>query len=137
MLNYLFEAHLKDGSVIRQTQADVSTANPAKSAWFDVLQRADDVACLMLVRQNGAAHHPAALVVHLLDGIFEVGGARFYALPFSAQDRPLTGGKFRPQYFRRHSLNMLNGTELPTGFAIGWEYVIDGKVIAKQVIEVY
>lgn len=46
-LAYLFECHLKDGTMIQQTPEDVSVIDPAKSAFYDVLQRINDVVALV------------------------------------------------------------------------------------------
>src|ERR1035441_4286275 len=92
-MKYLFQAHFADGSSITQTPEDISTLIPTKSAFYDVLQREDDLISFGLF----AAGHTYA--VDLTDGHFEVDHN-----PFAAQD-PRTkldpSSKFRLIYFRK------------------------------------
>jgi len=130
-LRYLFEAHLKDGTVIRQTPEDVSTAEPlTRSAFYDVAQRIDEV------RVFGLYNDKHTYIVSLEDGHFEIDG-----VPFSAQ--PVTspciaeGGKFKLLYFRDHQQEIHvsakveedgSVTETRTAgehyhqYRMGWEY---------------
>jgi len=99
-LQYLFEAHLKDGTVIRQDDRDCSTLDPTKSAYYDVAQRMDEV------RVFGLYNDEHTYSVSLEDGHFEIDG-----VPFSAQ--PVTmpcineGGKFTLVYFRDHQQDLV------------------------------
>lgn len=65
---YLFVAVFKDGTEIEQTQEDRSTINPDKSAFFDVLQRQDELAYFYL------RDHEKTFMVDLENGQFEIGG---------------------------------------------------------------
>ena len=134
MLKYLWEARMNDGTAIRQTQAD-------DNEWGRlVLPRLDEVVALILLRDHSDGMPKAAIAaVHMLDGHFELGGNSFQALPFDMTRRPLTGGAFRPQRFRRVTqlLSDEGATEGPSSYAIGWEYIVDGMVTDKQVIEIY
>ena len=136
-MKYLFEAHLESGEVIRQTPQDVSAIDPIKSCWYDVLQRIDEVYAIALIRPDGTA----VAIAGMMDGTFQLGGQSFHALPFDKNNRPLMGGRYRAQYFRRHTHQIdvagRQMIDLATGYAIGWEYVVDDVVVAKQVIEIY
>ncbi|HEY4359389.1 MAG TPA: hypothetical protein VGN17_00370 [Bryobacteraceae bacterium] len=95
MLKYLFEAHFKDGSVIQQTQGDVSATDPTKSAFYDVLQRQDDLKAFGLFSDES----PNTYAVSLETGVFEING-----IPFAVQDpsRPVPEDvQKRIVYFRR------------------------------------
>ncbi len=130
MLKYLFEALLLDGTSIRQTQKDASTLDPTKSAWFDVLQRLDDVDALLLHRDG----LETVASVWMSDGRFRVNGNEFFVAPCGVTDRHLVGGKHRAHYYSRPTVNLVSGEEIDRLYAIGWEYVINGKVVATQVI---
>jgi hypothetical protein len=95
-MKYLFKAHFKDGSVFQQPKDDHSTLDPSKSSFYDVLQRADQLAVLGLSSEQT----PNTFVVSLLDGHFEINGVSFMAGP-SVEFPPDT--KFRPIFFRRRN----------------------------------
>lgn len=134
-LRYLFEARMKDGTVIRQTLEDVSTVEPlTRSAFYDVAQRLDDVVLFGLFNDKNS------YVVDLRDGHFEING-----VPFSAQ--PVTtpvindGGKFKLVYFRDHQQELVMSAEgnskLGTHhhqYRMGWEYTDPNGRIYQQTI---
>ena len=127
---------MKDGTVIKQTPEDVSTAEPlTRSAYYDVAQRLDDVVAFGLYNDKNQ------YVVDLRDGHFEING-----VPFSAQ--PVTspcineGGKFRLVYYRDHQqeLVMTNGGAPQPGthhhqYRMGWEYFDpNGKTYQQTIV---
>jgi hypothetical protein len=121
-LKYLFSAHFKDGSVIRQTLEDVSNVDPKKSAFFDVLQRIDDLVWFSL--ENGLTRYS----VNLEDGRFAV-----ESLPIEAQpsEQPMPeGGKYKLIYWRDHK-HVFNQEwaekSHEVAYRFGWEYTVDGK----------
>lgn len=134
-LRYLFEAQMKDGSVIRQTPEDVSTAEPlTRSAFYDVAQRLDEVVVFGLYNDKNL------YVVDLRDGHFEINGVPFSAQPVTA---PVIneGGKFKLVYFRDHQqeLVMTNGGSYEAGahyhqYRMGWEYEDPNGKIYQQTI---
>lgn len=100
-LKYLFEAHMKDGSVIRQTDQDQSTAVPlTRSAFYDVAQRLDEV------RVFGLYNDKHTYTVSLEDGHFEIDGVPFSAQP-TVSPSINEGGKFQLVYFRDHQQDIL------------------------------
>ncbi len=142
-LRYLFEAHLQDGTIIKQTLADTSTAEPLmRSAYYDVAQQIDNVILFGLYNDKNS------YVVDLRDGHFEING-----IPFSAQ--PVTspciseGGKFKLIYFRDHqqelvvnasvgddnsvSQNYTSGSHSHQ-YRMGWEYTDPNNKIYTQTI---
>jgi len=130
-LKYLFEAHLKDGTVIRQTPQDVSTVEPlTRSAFYDVAQRLDEVRLFGLY---GDYH---TYIVSLEDGHFEINGVPFSAQPVSAPTIN-GGGTFRLIYFRDHQQEFIMSANVGEDgsvtesqvpgphhhqYRIGWEY---------------
>jgi hypothetical protein len=126
VLTYLFEAHLNDGSIIQQTSADVSAVEPKQSAFYDVLQRMDDVISFGLFHVEESATY----LVDLIDGHFEVNGA-----PFEARDPKVTlpeDAKFRLIYFRRNKVEyIIGGDGEPAShhitYFLGWQTTVDGE----------
>lgn len=132
-LKYLFEAFFRDGSMIAQTPEDVSSIDSTKSAFFDVLNRSDDLICFGLV---GNGHTYA---VDLVDGHFEIDHVGFFAQPESANVIPI-GGKFQLIYFRDHQQDFLvSGDETVFGdhriaFRLGWKYTVDDKSWIQTIV---
>lgn len=134
-LRYLFEAHLKDGTVIRQTPEDVSTAEPlTRSAFYDVAQRIDEVVYF------GLHNDRYSYVVDLRDGHFEINGVPFSAQPVTSP-RIVEGGKFKLVYFRDHQQELVmsaNGSARPGNhyhqYRMGWEYTDPLGQIYQQTI---
>lgn len=134
---------IPDG-VIRQTQEDVSVEDPAKSAWWDVEQRIDDVELLVLMKDLGD-HKPIVAAVRMSDGLFELNQNQFLLSPCAVEDPKLRDGKFRPHYYRVRTKYMsvnewqeqLGITDAPDLFSIGWQYIVDGEVRATQILQIY
>jgi hypothetical protein len=136
-LQYLFEAHLKDGTVISQTPQDVSLVDPEKSAYYDVMQRLSEVEVF------GIYNDKATYVVDLRDGHFEINGIPFNTLSKedSTEDDIELGPdqKFELVYFRRHVHVTMVGAELPVelshtvDYHLGWSTKIDGKEIRRTI----
>lgn len=122
-LKYLFECHFADGTVISQTPEDVSANTPGKNAFYDVLQRMDEVVLFGLISDDHA------YAVDLQTGWFQANHADF-AVP---NDLPEGEHKFRLVYFRRNFQTVAVGGELPeelshiVEYHIGWQTTIDGK----------
>lgn len=143
ILTHLFEAHMRDGSVIAQTPEDRSALDPAlRSAFFDVAQRIDDVEVFVL---RGPDHF---YLVDLRDGHFEVDGVPFWAQPVTSNCIP-RGGKIRLVYFRDHQQDVLvTGTvredlsvdehhqlgDHRVAYRIGWEYEAGGKTYMQTIV---
>ena len=83
-------ATFEDGTVICQDFADVSSIDPKRSMFFDVLQREDK---LVRFELRGEGHTYA---VDLVDGHFEVDGVSFFM-----QEQPMHDLKLI--YFRDHT----------------------------------
>jgi hypothetical protein len=118
-LTYLFECLFTDGTTLKQTAEDVSKTDPTKSAFFDVVQRKNDVVSFGI---NNKQH---SYVVDLRDGHFEIDG-----VPFKVHtELPQENCIFRLIYFRRHQQNTtLGGKSSHTVvYHIGWQTTVDGK----------
>lgn len=124
-LNYLFRAHLRDGTVIQQGPADVSTVNPTKSAFFDVQARLSEVDLFSI--SNG----PRMFTVDLKDGSFRMNGVRFEVGDPFAKVPP---GERELLYFRRRTEHYSQDRQLlgeECQYHIGWR--ISGKRYAVTI----
>jgi hypothetical protein len=119
MLSHLFICFFNDGSFIQQTEEDISTIDPVRSAFYDVAQRPNDVVLFCVV---GNGHN---YTVDLRDGHFEIDGVRFDARP----DMPDDDCEYRLIYFRRHKQIVIQGKdgEHSIKYHIGWQTTINGK----------
>jgi len=104
MLDYLFEAHFSDGTMIQQTPEDVSVVDPTRSRFYDVAQRLDDVVAF------GFFNDQHTYAVDLRDGHFEVDGAPFFSYP--KDFAPSEETKFRLIYFRHHTHQITQGSDV-------------------------
>jgi len=131
-LQYLFTAYFKDGSTIKQTIEDVSTINPEKSAFYDVLQRIEDLSHFVLHDHKTI---PNDVSVCLVDGSFNVNG-----LALNVGDpriQPPQDTEYRLIYFRRHTHRFnpqLEELDHEVEYVIGWQATIDGKNIQQTII---
>lgn len=131
-LQYLFECHFNDGTMLQQTQEDISKIAPPedkKSAFYDVKQRMDDVIVFGLVND----HH--TYVVDLRDGHFEIDG-----VPFNVHDGENfpVGAKFRLIYFRRNfqsvTLGYVQAQSSTCEYHLGWQTNLsDGTNIQRTI----
>jgi hypothetical protein len=121
-LTYLFTCRFTDGSVIQQTPEDVSRLDASCSAFYDVLQRIDEVESFIIKKYDA----PHTYMVDLRDGHFEIDG-----VPFFVSSEELPGeAKFRLIYFHRHQHNQgqsMMGDVSSIAYHIGWQTTIDGK----------
>src|SRR5471030_1660418 len=120
-LSYLFEAHLNDGTLIQQTEEDISQIDPLRSAYYDVIQRKDDIVAF------GIYNNDHTYAVDLRDGHFEINGAPFYVM--SGDPKLTENQKYELVYFRRHVQTMVVGAvefeeESPVEYFIGWKTII-------------
>lgn len=142
-LTWLFEAMFLDGSVLRQTSDDVSGIDPIRSAYYDVLQRLDELEKFTLWEVKGVIlHHSVS--VDLTDGHFEVDGFPFEAAPVSANIIP-AGGRYQLLYFRDHQQDTVvtfkEGTRTDEmaghrmAYRLGWEYFSpDGQKYIQTIV---
>jgi hypothetical protein len=124
-LRYLFTAFMRDGSFIEQTQADRSRTTPEKNAYYDVLQRIDDVEQFQLTDIYGRQ----SVCVDLDTGLFEINDG-----VFRIGDRLSDNTKYRLVYFRRrHEFNSHAIAE-PTEYHVGWEAMTpDGRKVRQTI----
>ena len=117
MLKYLFLAHFEDGSFIQQNQDDVSSLDPCKSMFFDVL------------------NHPSPLVTFSLGDILSLdlrtGQFILAGSPFQVYDpsKPVPTCR-RLIYFRRHTHRMnaaLEELSHEVEYHLGWQATIDNE----------
>lgn len=88
-LFYLFEADFNDGTTYIQGTDDESIDTPGKNAFYDILQREDEVIRFHMV---GQGHR---YTVDLRDGHFEVDG-----VPFEIHDQMLAPLNLRLVYWK-------------------------------------
>ena len=120
-LLYLFGAHFADGTEYFQTEEDISSSDPTRSAFHDIAQRLNEVQLFQLTRQGHTC------LVDLRDGHFEIDG-----VPFSAGDPSLNippGSPRRLNYFRRHSRVFQGRNQIGHAieYHIGWQATVNGK----------
>lgn len=123
MLQWLFQANLKDGTFIQQDHSDLSQTTPGKNAFYDVLQRIQDVESFGLFSED----FPYVYAVDLRDGHFEVNGIPFFA---HEPTLDLTLSPLRLIYYRterRHFSTGGNELASETFYNFGWQTTIDGK----------
>lgn len=109
-MKYLFTALLHDGSVVEQTQEDKSHTTEGKNAFYDVLQKMDQVRAFALYNQETQDEY----LIDLEDGRFEVNGASFIM-----HEEPLTN--FRLVYFKRNKISMITGEHYDPLYFIGYQ----------------
>jgi hypothetical protein len=150
MMKYLFECHFNDGTVLQQTEEDVSTVDQTRSAFYDVMQRNDDIVVF------GMFNYQNTYAVDLRDGSFLINNAKF-TIPLlvetevtNAEDGTVTeqkepfvaapDQKFQLIYFRRHRHLTVVGAILPeeltheVEFHIGWSTQVNGEELRQTII---
>lgn len=122
MLKYLFKAEFADGSFIQQNQDDVSSVDPTKSMFFDVLNHPSELIKFSL---------GDFLSLHLLSGEFVLNGNTF-----SVHDpsKPVPSDR-RLIFFRRHTHTLVmggdNGHEVE--YHLGWQATVNGENVQHTV----
>ncbi len=125
MLKYLFKADFEDGSSILQTQDDVSSVDPTRSAFFDVLTHESKLTEFHLVNEDRSVSASLTLVT----GEFSLNGARFYLDHAGIPD-----GTYRLVYFRRHKhMSGTEGQSHEVSFFLGWQTTLDNKNIQRTI----
>ncbi len=127
MLRYLFTTQFNDGTILEQTQEDVSKTHFKKSAFFDVLNNTSEVKRFWLSElerfQVDQSKPLRKYLVDLTDGHFEFNGDPFF-MHEQTMDPSKNLSKFRLVYFRRvqQSRNVESGKEsTKTIYIIGWQ----------------
>ena len=109
-MKYLFVALFNDGSTIEQTQEDKSQHTEGKNAFYDVLQRLNDLRAFALYNQETQDEY----LVDLQDGRFEINGASFIL-----HEEPVSN--LRLVYFKRNRISMMTGEHYDPLFFIGFQ----------------
>ena len=132
-LKYTFKCYFKDGSVVTQSQSDLSVENPSKSAYFDVAQneRAGNLPTRFELTDG-----VKTFAVDLQDGHFEVNG-----LPFRMHELDIPYYNRRLIYFRRHTHTTTSGGDQAGHtivFRFGWQGNVSADITSanyQQVME--
>jgi hypothetical protein len=120
---YMFECHFENGDILTQTQEDVSLHTKGKNAFYDVIQRLDEVTVFGLFSDEVEN----IFAVDLRTGTFSVNGVEF-----QSQDPRITfddAGKFRVIFFKRHAHTFdsaNNEMSHDVAFYIGWQRTSGG-----------
>jgi hypothetical protein len=120
-LKYLFQVEYTDGTTFKQNKEDVSSTDPKRSAFYDVLQSGKPIKRFSLVEDK--LINPKKVTVDLTDGHFEMNGVPF----ISEADRPLPvlPEAFTIVFFRRHihQFNTTTNAELShtISYFLGWK----------------
>lgn len=135
-LKYLFEAYFADGHRIIQDLDDISSLDPARSTFYDVLQYESTSELVLFGLYLGKNTY----VVDLLDGHFEVNGVPFSAQPVALPEM-IEGGKFKLLYCRDHQQELIlsENSSKPgkhsVQYRFGWEYTDPrGKVYNQTLV---
>ncbi len=122
MHKFLFEVTLSDGSMIQESSDDKSQSTEGKNAFYDVLQRMDDVKYFCL---RDSCNH--TLSIDLTSGQFELNGQVFGAQDPSFDLPPNT--QRRLIYFRRvHQFLCTDGSSgTRIEYHCGWQATVEGK----------
>lgn len=119
-LKYLFVAIFEDGSTIEQTPEDVSTKDPKKSAFYDVMTSEKPLQALVLRSLDGNVQ----AAVSLEDGHFEIDGTVFFVGDIPEGRRELI---YVRRNFRHFTLGLDQiGHEIH--YYIGWRSLEDPSV---------
>ena len=122
MLKYLFRVTYKDNTTFEQTQEDISSKDPQKSAYFDIDQ--DNIWYFELVDQETGD----TFFVDLPTGAFGHNDRAFFMHDRTGEEGNLKD--FRLIYFRRVTKDFnINMQEVGQHIAyhMGWQCTIDGK----------
>jgi len=124
MLKYLFKALFTDGTILEQNQNDQSTTTPNKNAFYDVLQRLNEVRAFALYNQETGEEW----LTDLKDGHFEHNQS-----PFFIHDEELINKRL--VFFKRNSFNALNGQPLSVTYHLGFQSnKMDGSNVQKVIM---
>lgn len=110
-LKYLFHVLYQDGTIFSQNPEDVSSVDPARSAFHDVVQEKVVRFCL-----EGDGH---TVIVDMSDGHFEIDTVSF------TLDEVPADAKLRLIYVRRHlhRFNVdLEELDHEVSYLVGWQY---------------
>jgi hypothetical protein len=124
-LKYLFNAEFQDGSVINQTQEDVSSLDPKRSQFYDVLEKDKEVP----IKRFELFGDGTSLIVDLEDGHFDLNGVSFDCHETLPEDKP----ERRLIFYRKHTHNFNLVEDEPkekehiVEYCIGWQATIKGK----------
>jgi hypothetical protein len=134
-LKYLFTAEYTDGTSFSQTEEDVSSLDPKRNCFYDVLNSNKKIKKFTLKEQT--LWNPHTYSVDLLTGEFEIDGNRFMV---EGQEQLPGLGEFRLVYTMRvqkhfnASYSTKSGALIKTEPAgetrrwiIGWQTTINGK----------
>lgn len=129
-MKYLFEAHLKDKTIISQTGEDLSKVDPSRSAYFDVVQRLSEVELFGLYNATDT------YVVDLRTGEFEYNDKPYlvHALNPTNNSNNMTRELV---YFRRVKVTKTPGIvedAVSTEFHVGWNGFVDGKLVEQKML---
>lgn len=121
-LKYLFEAEFEDGTIFKQNKKDVSTLDPKRSAFYDLLQDKRKIVRFTLTEQSGDKQ----ISIDLTDGKFNQENCTGADLLFEG-DASLPEGisDYRLIFYRqhKHELNPETTEELShqVRYCLGWQ----------------
>lgn len=120
-LKYLFKVEYVDGTKFKQNKNDVSSIDPKRSAFYDVLSSDKEIKTFEIGRVK----------VNLQDGHFEVKGQKLQI------GDTLTPCKRKLIFYRQHQHDFNSGEKIETAhrvtYFIGWETKI-GRKKYKEII---
>lgn len=131
MFDYLYTVAFADGSTISQTHEDVSSLNPAKSVFFDVLQKEKSVPATSITLSGKGL----VITLDFATGSVSEDGIVIH----KSEKRPSIRTPLRVIYFRRMHIHA-SGGELSApqiqGYNIGWQTTTESGENVQEVFEV-
>lgn len=131
-MKYLFKALLKDGTVISQTQEDVSATTKDRNAFYDVLQKIDEVRAFALYDTESPDNDE--YLVDLADGHFEINQKPFFMHNENVHNLRLI-------FFKRnlHALNLMDSTSrlVSIGYNFGFQGTDDAGNNVQRIMTLF
>lgn len=109
-MKYLFKCLFNNGEKLEQTQEDKSQTTENKNAFYDVLQRLNEVRAFALYSQETKQEY----LVDISDGHFEVNSGKFFL-----HNEYLTN--LRLIFFKRNTIDMSTGRPYPQQYILGFQ----------------
>lgn len=109
-MKYLFHALFRDGTTVEQTQEDKSVTKEGKNAFFDVLQRLDDVRAFALYNQETQDEY----LIDLEDCHFEVNN-----VPLRLHNDHIINPRLI--FFKRNTISATTGEVFPVQHIFGFQ----------------
>lgn len=129
-LRYLFEAEFEDGSIFKQNKKDVSSLDPKRSSFYDLLQDKRKIVKFSLIEQT--LFKPKSIIVDLRTGEFSANNAENEDVIGEGDIKhPKLTEELRLIFYRQHQHDFNRETDKEIDhritYCLGWQTTIEGK----------